>query len=91
MPAIEIGFMFSVLSFRNTVRLRDEPSPLNHANQQDDHGQHQKNVNESSHCVGADHSKGPQNDENYTDCPKHLAPFVALIYDEKPLNFVAFQ
>jgi hypothetical protein len=36
-----------------------------------DDGEDKKDVNPSAHCVAADESYDPENEENNCDCPKH--------------------
>jgi hypothetical protein len=39
---------------------------------QRDHGQHKKDVNETTHRVAANNAEQPQNQQNYEQSPKHV-------------------
>jgi hypothetical protein len=45
---------------------------LDHPDQEYDDCQHEQKVDESAQRVGTHHPEGPQNQENYRDCPKHV-------------------
>jgi hypothetical protein len=44
---------------------------LDQIDDQNDDSDHQENMNESAHGVGAHQSQKPQNEQNYKDSPKH--------------------
>jgi hypothetical protein len=46
-------------------------SALNHADQDNDDGDDEQDVNEPSQRVGADHSQQPKDQKQYCNCPKH--------------------
>jgi hypothetical protein len=50
----------------------DNPAPLKQANYHNDYRNDQQQVNQPAAGVGGCHSQRPQNQQNYTDCPKHL-------------------
>src|SRR5512133_1006195 len=49
----------------------DQPSPLNELDDDGNDGEHQQNVNEPAHGVGAHEPQHPEDDENDGDGPQH--------------------
>src|SRR6185503_12641258 len=64
-------FTMSSSSLRKARRSENVPAPLNELNRYRDDGEHQKEVNEPSKCVGAHQTHGPQHHQYNGDCPEH--------------------
>jgi hypothetical protein len=62
MPIIPAGF---------TVRMLQRPTAANQLDNQDDHGDHEQQMNVSAENVEADETKQPENQQNNKDSPKH--------------------
>lgn len=49
----------------------DDASALDHANEDDDDGEHEQDVNQSTHGRRGDHAEQPEYDEDGNDCHQH--------------------
>jgi hypothetical protein len=66
MPIIPAGF---------TVRMLQRSTAANQLDNEDDHGDHEQEMNVSAENVEADETKQPKNQQNNKDSPKHKKPF----------------
>ena len=55
---------------------RQGSSTLDQADDNRHNRQNEKNVDEASHCVGGGKSKCPKNEQNHSNCPKHVLAFL---------------
>jgi hypothetical protein len=52
-----------------------DPPARDQADEDHDDGNHQKDMNESTHGGARHQTERPQNQEHYRNCPQHMSPF----------------
>jgi hypothetical protein len=66
MPIIPAGF---------TVRMLQRATAANQLDNQDDHRDHEQEMNVGAENVETDETEQPKNQQNHKDSPKHKKPF----------------
>jgi hypothetical protein len=70
--------------------LRQGPASLNKPNNENNHGQHQQEVDQPAGGVRGENSNKPQNREDEYDCPKHVFdPFILAPNSAQNLPHIA--